>query len=143
MGYDGDVTRPITLVTGASAGLGTEFARACAARGDEVVLVARRMDRLEEIATEIGGKAHVIATDLSEREAPAAVLAQVEALGLTVDTMINNAGFGGGGRVAEQSLERQIEMIDLNIRALTELARRVVPAMLGRGRGGILNVAST
>ena len=143
MSYDGAVSRPVTLVTGASAGLGTEFARACATRGDEVVLVARRKDRLDEIAREIGGKAHVITADLSEREAPATMLAQVEALGLTVDILINNAGFGGGGRVAEQSLERQIQMIDLNVRALTELTRRVMPGMIERGRGGILNVAST
>jgi hypothetical protein len=137
------MNRPVTLVTGASAGLGVEFARACARRGDELVLVARRQDRLERLAQEIGGKAHVFAADLSRPEAPADLLRQVEGLGLTVGTLINNAGFGGGGRVAEQALERQIEMIDLNVRALTELARRVLPAMLDRREGAILNVAST
>jgi len=137
------MNRPVTLVTGASAGLGVEFARACARRGDELVLVARRQDRLERLAQEIGGKAHVLAADLSRPEAPAELLRQVEGLGLTVGTLINNAGFGGGGRVAEQALERQIEMIDLNVRALTELARRVLPAMLERREGAILNVAST
>jgi len=137
------MNRPVTLVTGASAGLGVEFARACARRGDELVLVARRQDRLERLAQEIGGKAHVLAADLSRPEAPAELLRQVESRGLTVGTLINNAGFGGGGRVAEQALERQIEMIDLNVRALTELARRVLPAMLERREGAILNVAST
>ena len=137
------MNRPVTLVTGASAGLGVEFARACARRGDELVLIARRQDRLERLAQEIGGKAHVLAADLSRPEAPAELLRQVEGLGLTVGTLINNAGFGGGGRVAEQALERQIEMIDLNVRALTELARRVLPAMLERREGAILNVAST
>ena len=137
------MNRPVTLVTGASAGLGVEFARACARRGDELVLVARRQDRLERLAQEIGGKAHVLVADLSRPEAPAELLRQVEGLGLTVGTLINNAGFGGGGRVAEQALERQIEMIDLNVRALTELARRVLPAMLDRREGAILNVAST
>ena len=137
------MNRPVTLVTGASAGLGVEFARACARRGDELVLVARRQDRLERLAQEIGGKAHVLAADLSRPEAPAELLRQVEGLGLTVGTLINNAGFGGGGRVAEQALERQIEMIDLNVRALTELSRRVLPPMLERREGAILNVAST
>ena len=137
------MNRPVTLVTGASAGLGVEFARACARRGDELVLVARRQDRLERLAQEIGGKAHVLVADLSRPEAPAELLRQVEGLGLTVGTLINNAGFGGGGRVAEQALERQIEMIDLNVRALTELSRRVLPPMLERREGAILNVAST
>jgi uncharacterized protein len=137
------MSRPVTLITGASAGLGVEFARACAKQGEELVLTARRRDRLEALAQELGGRVHVIAADLSRREAPAALLTEVEALGLTVDTLINNAGFGGGGRVAAQTPERQLEMIDLNVRALTELARRVLPPMLERGRGAILNVAST
>lgn len=137
------MTRPVTLVTGASAGLGTEFARLCAARGDELVLVARRRERLEALAAELGGTVHVLASDLSVHDAPRRLIGEVEALGLHVDTLINNAGFGGGGRFAEQSLERQIEMVDLNVRALTDLARRVVPGMVARRRGGILNVAST
>jgi short-subunit dehydrogenase len=137
------MSRPVTLITGASAGLGVEFARACARRGEELVLTARRRERLEALSQEIGGKTHIVAVDLSRPDAPAALLAEVQGLGLTVDTLINNAGFGGGGRVATQSPERQLEMIDLNIRALTELARRALPPMLERGRGAILNVAST
>ena len=135
--------RPVTLVTGASAGLGVEFARQCAARGDELVLVARRRDRLEALAAELGGKCHVIAADLSRPDATQALMGQVAAAGLHVATLINNAGFGGGGRFAEQSLELQRGMIDLNVRTLVELTHLAVGPMLERGGGAILNVAST
>lgn len=131
------------MITGASAGLGAEFARQCAARGDELVLVARRRDRLDSLAAELGGRAHVIAADLAMPEAGAALLREVERLGLDIATLINNAGFGLTGRIAELPLDRQLEMIDLNIRLLTELTRRVLPAMRERRAGAILNVAST
>ena len=134
--------RPVTLITGASAGLGAEFARQCRARGEELVLVARRKDRLEALAAELGSS-HVIAADLAEPGAPARLLAEVEALGLQVETLINNAGFGVSGALAGASPARLLEMIDLNVRALTELCRLVLPAMVERGHGGILNVAST
>ena len=137
------MARPVTLVTGASAGLGVEFARQCAARGDELVLVARRRERLEALAKAIGGKAHVIAADLSRDGAASSLIAEVEAEGLTVSTLINNAGFGLAGRFATLPLDRQREMIDLNVRTLTELSHFVLPAMRERGAGGILNVAST
>lgn len=136
------MTRPITLVTGASAGLGVHFARQCRARGDELVLVARRKDRLEALAAELGS-AHVIAADLAAPGAPAKLLAEVAGLGLEVDTLINNAGFGAAGTFVEAPPERLLEMIDLNVRALTELCRLVLPGMLERRRGSILNVAST
>ena len=139
----GSAPRPATLITGASAGLGAEFARQCAARGDELVLVARRRDRLEALAAELGGRTHVITADLSRADAAQAVMGQIEAAGLRVSTLINNAGFGGGGRFAEQALERQREMIDLNVRALVELTHLAVGPMLASGGGAILNVAST
>ncbi len=134
--------RPVTLVTGASAGLGAEFARQCARRGDEVVLVARRRDRLERLAAEIGG-GHVIALDLAAGGAPARLIGEIEAGGLTVSTLVNNAGFGLAGQFATLGLERQREMLDLNVAALTELSHLALPAMRERRRGGILNVAST
>ena len=137
------MTRPVTLITGASAGLGAEFARQCARRGEALVLVARRRDRLEALKAEIGGDVHVIAADLSEVGAAQSLIAQVEAEGLQVHSLINNAGFGGGGRFAQQSLDRQREMIDLNVRTLTELTHLVLGPMLERGNGAILNVAST
>jgi short-subunit dehydrogenase len=134
--------RLVTLITGASAGLGAEFARACAARGEGLVLVARRRDRLEALAAGLGG-AEIVALDLAERGAPERLVAEVAARGLEVSTLINNAGFGLSGRFAELPLERQTEMIDLNVRALTELCRLVLPPMLGRRSGAILNIAST
>jgi short-subunit dehydrogenase len=136
------VARGVTLVTGASAGLGVHFARQCRARGDELVLVARRRDRLEALAAELGS-AHVIAADLGQPGATARLLAEVASLGLEVDTLINNAGFGAAGAFVDSSPDRLLEMIDLNISALTELCRLVLPAMLDRRRGFILNVAST
>ena len=134
--------RPVTLITGASAGLGAEFARQCSKRGDEVVLVARRRDRLEALAAELG-RARVIVADLAAPGAPHKLIEAVEAQGLTVRTLVNNAGFGLTGRFAELSLARQREMIDLNVAALAELTHLVLPAMRERAKGGILNVAST
>jgi hypothetical protein len=134
--------RAVTLVTGASAGLGAEFARQCRARGDALVLVARRRERLDALAAELGD-AHVIALDLAEPGAPARLLAEVEAQGLTVQTLINNAGFGLAGRFVDQPAERLLGMIALNVTALTELCRLVLPGMIERRRGFLLNVAST
>jgi short-subunit dehydrogenase len=134
--------RPATLITGASAGLGAEFARQCVQRGDEVVLVARRADRLEQIAAEIGN-AHVIAADLREPGAATKIVAETISRGLWVHTLINNAGFGLRGRFDELPLARQLEMIDLNVRALTNLSFVVINDMVLKGGGAILNVAST
>lgn len=135
------MTRGVTLITGASAGLGAEFARQLA--GKPLALAARRRDRMAALAEEIGGEVHVFEADLSKEGAAASLLAELAAEGLHVDTLINNAGFGLAGRFAAQPPERQSEMLDLNVRALTELCRLVVPAMIERGSGAILNVAST
>ena len=137
------MTRPVTLITGASAGLGAEFARQCAARGEALALVARRRERLEQLAGELDGEIRIFTADLAAADAAESLLDQVQAEGLAVDTLINNAGFGLGGKFARLPLERQREMIDLNVRTLTELCRLVLPGMLERGRGAILNVAST
>jgi hypothetical protein len=137
------MARGVTLITGASAGLGAEFARACAGRGEELVLVARRRDRLDALASEIGGKVHVIAADLSAPDAPRELVAAIEGMGLGVETLINNAGFGLIGTFASLPLDRQLQMIDLNIRTLTALAHLVLPGMIERRCGAILNVAST
>ena len=133
---------PVALVTGASAGLGEEFARQLAARGHRVVLVARRGDRREALAAELGN-ARAVAADLARPGAAAALIADIGKAGETVDLLINNAGFGLHGRVAELDAARQREMVDLNCGALLELARGVLPAMIERGSGAILNVAST
>jgi short-subunit dehydrogenase len=134
--------RPVTLITGASAGLGVEFARQCVARGEEVVLVARRKDRLNTLAAEVGN-AHVIAADLAVPGAANGIHGEIKSRGLWVRTLINNAGFGLRGRFDELPLDRQLEMIDLNIRALTDLSFVMIPEMVQRGGGSILNVAST
>jgi short-subunit dehydrogenase len=134
--------RPVTLITGASAGLGAEFARLCRAKGETLVLVARRRDRLDALAAVLGG-AQVVAADLAAPGAPERLMAKLAGRGLFVETLINNAGFGLSGRFAALAPERQSEMIDLNVRALTELCRLAVPAMVERRRGFILNVAST
>jgi uncharacterized protein len=132
----------IVLITGASAGLGAEFARQLAKRGQRLVLAARRKDRLDALAAEVGN-ARTIEIDLSEPGAAARLVADVEAAGETIDTLINNAGFGLRGRFVDLDAAREREMIDLNCGALTDLCRAVVPGMIERKRGAILNVAST
>lgn len=137
------MSRLVTLITGASAGLGAEFARQCAKRGEPLALAARRRDRMEALASELGGDIHIFEADLSKEGAAASLIAELEAEGLSVGTLVNNAGFGLGGKFADRPLDRLSEMIDLNVRALTELCHLVLPAMRARGTGAILNVAST
>jgi uncharacterized protein len=134
---------PVTLITGASAGLGAEFARACAARGEALAIVARRRDRLDALKAELAGDVRIFAADLALPGAAQSLIAELAAEGLAVGTLINNAGFGLAGKFADRPLERQREMIDLNVRTLTELCHLVLPAMRAAGRGAILNVAST
>lgn len=134
--------KKVALVTGASAGLGVEFARQLQKRGHALVLVARRKDRLQALAKELGN-ARVVSIDLSKANATAKLMADLEANGETVDLLVNNAGFGLIGQFAKLDAGRQREMIDLNIATLTELCRAVAPAMIERKQGGIINVAST
>src|SRR3954464_12520343 len=108
-------SRPVTLITGASAGIGAEFARQCARRGEALVLVARRRDRLDALAAEIGGAPLVLAADLAKEGAAASLIAEIEAEGLGVGTLINNAGFGLAGKFADRPLDRLDEMIALNV----------------------------
>jgi len=132
----------VALITGASAGLGAEFARQLARRGTRLVLVARREDRLRALAAEVGS-AGVIAADLSAHDAADRLVADLDAAGDDVELLINNAGFGQIGRFATLDAARQREMIDLNIGTLTALCRAFAPRMIERKSGGILNVAST
>jgi short-subunit dehydrogenase len=132
----------VALITGASAGLGVEFARQLSKRGHRLVLAARRKDRLEELAKELGN-ARAVAIDLSNANAAAKLLADVEATGEQVDVLVNNAGFGLIGRFAELDAKRERQMVDLNIGVLMDLCRAVAPDMIKRKSGGILNVAST
>lgn len=132
----------VALITGASAGLGEEFARQLSAKGHRLVLVARRKERLDALAAELGN-ARAVEMDLGEPGAAARLLADIGKNGETVELLVNNAGFGLAGRFAELDGKRQREMIDLNCGALAELAHAVLPGMIGRKSGGILNVAST
>lgn len=135
------------VITGASSGIGAELARVFAARGYSLVLTARRHERLEALAEEIQlahrVQVEAMALDLEDREAPQDLVEMLRDRGVRVHTLVNNAGFGLRGNFATLPFERQIAMIDLNVRALTALSRLMLPGMLEQGRGGILNVAST
>lgn len=135
------------LVTGASAGLGAGFAHALAAKKQDLILTARRADRLDALAEELrklhGIRVDVFPADLADADAPRKLLDAIAAAGLEVDTLINNAGFGARGAVAELPAEKLLGQIDVNCRALVVLAHGVLPGMSARMRGGILNVAST
>jgi len=136
------VTTSVALITGASAGLGVDFARQLAANGQRLVLVARRKDRLEKLAAELGN-ARAVDADLSEAGAAGRLMSDLGAHGEHVELLVNNAGFGLTGRFADLDGTRQREMIDLNCGALVELAHAVLPGMIERKSGAILNVAST
>ncbi|OYT73960.1 MAG: short-chain dehydrogenase [Chloracidobacterium sp. CP2_5A] len=135
------------LITGASVGIGEAFARRLAQEKANLVLVARREDKLRSLAAELakqrGVTVDILAKDLSLPEAAGEVYAETERLGLRVDGLINNAGFGIGGRFAETDLKRNLEMLQLNIVTLTELTHRYLPGMLARRQGVVVNVAST
>jgi short-subunit dehydrogenase len=136
---------PVALITGASAGIGAELARVFARHGHELVLVARREDRLKALADEIAasGKPRptVLALDLEKRDAVSSLAGELSSRGLEPQFVVNNAGFGLSGAAAALSRDEQLAMIDLNVRTLTELSLRFVDS-LARHRGGILNVAS-
>ena len=135
------------LITGASSGIGAEFARYHAAKGGDVILTARRADPLNTLKSELEGahaiKAHVFATDLGAEGGAQALYDQVKAAGLRVDILINNAGFGGHGRHIDRDLADEQRMIDLNIKALVTLTHRFGADMAAQGGGKILNVGST
>ncbi len=135
------------LVTGASSGIGAEFARYHASKGGDVVLTARRADALEALKAELekdhGVTAHVFALDLGAEGGAQALFDQIKAAGLTVDVLINNAGFGGQGKHLERPLDNELAMIDLNVKALVSLTHLVAQGMVAQGSGKILNVGST
>jgi uncharacterized protein len=137
--------KPVTLITGASAGIGTALARVFAAHGHELVLVARREDRLKALADEIvtSGRPRptVVALDLGRRDAVALLTGELQSRDFEPKFVVNNAGFGLTGDAATLDRGEQLAMIDLHVRALTELSLAFVDS-LARHRGGILNVAS-
>jgi short-subunit dehydrogenase len=133
------------LITGASGGLGEAFARIFAARGDALVLTARSADRLAKVAGALGAGVRVetLPVDLSAPAGPRELLAALEARSIAVDVLVNNAGFGTFGPFAESDLDQELAQIQLNVAALTHLTQALLAGMLRRGRGRILNVAST
>lgn len=133
------------VVTGASSGIGADLARELAARGHGLTLVARREDRLRDLADELSGtvRVEVIACDVANAEARADLLAEVERRGLTTDILINNAGIGTIGPVVDSTPEAEINQVRVNVEAVIDLTTRAVQQMVPRGRGAILNVGST
>lgn len=135
------------LITGASSGIGESLARQLAAHGAHLILVARTEDRLHALAAELGARyrvqVHVLPADLNRPGAAAELHAAVQARGLNVDILVNNAGLGGYGEFSTQPSDEIDRMIAVNIGALTGLTRAFLPDMLARGRGRVLNVAST
>src|SRR5271166_2706951 len=139
--------RKTVLITGASFGIGMEFARIFAREGYNLVLVARSADRLRQLAAEVeknhGTRSLILATDLTEPGAPAYLLDQTTRAGIEVNVLVNNAGFGQYGLFVKNDLEECLRQIQLNVTALTHLTRLYLPVMIACKSGGILNVAST
>lgn len=134
------------VVTGASSGIGAEIARELAGRGHGLTLVARRADRLQSLAEELdarGARIEVLAADLGHPQARAELLGRITDLGLEPHILVNNAGFSTTGPVHASDPERELAMIELDVAAVADLCSRFVPGMVERGRGAVLNVAST
>jgi short-subunit dehydrogenase len=137
--------QPAIVITGASSGLGAEFAKLAAAEGAKVVLIARSRPELDLLAADIdrsGRFATVLALDLSAQDAGDVIARELEALDLYCHILINNAGFGLYGDAVELDRERQLGIIDVNVRAATDLMLRFLPAMVARRSGAVLNVGS-
>jgi short-subunit dehydrogenase len=130
------------IVTGASSGIGEQFARILSLRGYQVVLVARSADRLAALAGRLGPQAHPLPADLSDRTARAGLLDRVAALGLVPDILINNAGFSTLGPVAKSVPEQEVNLVEVDVAAVVDLCSRFLPGMVDRRRGAVLNVAS-
>ncbi|MGY2873941.1 uncharacterized protein ACVW00_001131 [Marmoricola sp. URHA0025 HA25] len=130
------------VVTGASSGIGAEIARNLAARGHQVVLVARSESKLAELAAELGEQAHVVVADLSDRTVRADLLGRVTGLGLAPDVLVNNAGLSTLGPVHRSDPDAELNLVEVDVAAVVDLCSRVLPGMVERGRGAVLNVAS-
>ncbi|HEY2252901.1 MAG TPA: SDR family oxidoreductase [Planctomycetaceae bacterium] len=134
------------LITGASSGIGAEFARQLAARGMHLVLSARREPLLTQLAAELhrvhGTKTEIIVADLSNPNEPVRLLDEIKKRGVTIELLVNNAGFGVISDAERTDVKRILEMVQVNVAALTELTLRALPEMLSRRHGGIINVAS-
>ena len=141
------MTEQTALITGASSGIGRELAKVFARHRHPVVLVARSTEKLEELARELHSNFRVpaltITADLAQSDAPAKIAEQIRQREVNVDILVNNAGFALRGRFAQLDLQRQLDMIQVNVAAVANLTRIFLPAMIQRDRGGVLNIAST
>ena len=138
--------RPLALVTGASSGIGASLARELAKDGHDLILAARRLEPMQVLAAElgnVGSNCTIIAADLSKSGAAGALVRDIEAQGLVVDVLINAAGLGANGRFEESDPLRVTEMLQVNVVALTELTRMLLPAMVARRKGRVMLMAST
>ena len=140
------MAKETVLITGASSGLGMELAKLFAADGSDLVLVARRKDRLIELADELKAEhdieVHVLPKDLSKKPAPKEIFSHLKKENIQIDVVVNNAGFGNKGHIADLDTDLQLDMIQVNLVALTHLTRLFIPGIIERGHGGILNVGS-
>ncbi|MFN0198141.1 MAG: SDR family NAD(P)-dependent oxidoreductase [Planctomycetaceae bacterium] len=134
------------LITGASSGIGAEFARRLAARGMHLILTGRRKELLDQLAGELhthhGTKCEVIVGDLSDPAEPSRMMNDIRGKGIEIELLINNAGFGMVGEVEKTEVSRVLQLIRLNMSALTELTYLVLPSMIARKHGAVINVAS-
>ena len=133
----------VALITGASSGIGEAIARELARRGHRLVLVARRAEVLDEIAEELRGRAHALPADLSVRADRAALPTRIAELGLTVDILVNNAGLSTVGPVSKSVVEKELNLVEVDVAAVVDMCCRFIPGMVDRKRGAVLNVAST
>ncbi|HEY6254081.1 MAG TPA: SDR family NAD(P)-dependent oxidoreductase, partial [Candidatus Angelobacter sp.] len=142
----GKDARQTALITGASSGIGYDLAQLMAADFD-LIVTARNQKKLEQLAQELEGRhgnhVHVVPADLARTDAPTQIFSEIARRGLQVDALVNNAGFGAHGEFKSTLLEDELQMIQVNVTALTHLTKLALPGMLERKRGRILNVAST
>ena len=138
--------RRTVLITGASSGIGAAFAEVFAAEGYDLVITARREDRLRAVAERLeqrhGGRVHVIVSDFARRDAVARLCADIAARGLPIDALVNNAGYGVPGVYGASSWTRHDEFLQVLVTSVAELTHRLLPAMIARGHGHIVNIAS-
>ena len=140
------MAKETVLITGASSGIGMGLAKLFAADGSDLVLVARREDRLNELAEELksehGIEVHVLPKDLSKKTSPKEIFNHLKKEKIEIDVLVNNAGFGSRGMVSELDTDLQVDMVQVNAAALTHLTSLFLPGIIERGQGGILNVGS-
>ena len=135
--------RHVAVVTGASSGIGAEIARDLSRRGHELVLVARSADKLQALADELGTTAHVVPADLGDARGRARLVADLGSRGLVPQILVNNAGFSTLGPVHRSHPEAELSLVEVDVAAVADLCSRLLPGMVERGTGAVLNVAST